>query len=121
MSLFKYASAELRKDRKWVESVVRKTWRALEFVDDELKGDRTIVLAAVRQSGHAMRFASEKMRNDKEIVLAVLAAHPEDSDVCAESCRGIARQCITQPLATPPELGSSHSAQPTPQETMPTR
>ena len=44
-----------------------------------------------------MKFASEALRNDKEIILAVLAAHPDDSYVCGESSRGIARLSRNRP------------------------
>ena len=48
-NLYRYASAELRKDRAWVLDVIRQDWRALEHTSEVLKGDREIVLSAVNQ------------------------------------------------------------------------
>ena len=75
LNLYKYASNELRSDRRWVREVIMQDWRALEFTSDELKNDREIVLSAVRQDGRAMAFASRELRNDKEVVTAVMQVH----------------------------------------------
>ena len=51
---------------------VRQNGYALRYASAELRGDRKVVMTAVKQNGRALRFASELLRGDREIVIEAL-------------------------------------------------
>lgn len=65
----RFASPELRSDRRLVLEAVRQTGHALEYASLDLRHDRDVVMAAVRTSGLALQFAGEPLRKDREVVL----------------------------------------------------
>jgi uncharacterized protein YoaH (UPF0181 family) len=60
---------ELRRDKRFLLSVLRSNGHALAFVDEDLRGDRQLVMTAVKSHGEAIAFAPECLRRDREVLL----------------------------------------------------
>lgn len=73
--LIKYASDNIKSDRKIVLEAVKQNWKALEYANKIFRKDREIVLVAVKQNGQALEFANEIFRKDREIVLEAVKQH----------------------------------------------
>ena len=68
-------SAELRGDRAIGLAVVRKNWRACQYLTVALRADKEFGLAAVTANGSAVEFLSVELRGDMEIGLAAVRAN----------------------------------------------
>jgi uncharacterized protein YoaH (UPF0181 family) len=73
----KYASDELRADKKVVLAAVMQNGEALKYASDELRADKKVVLAAVMQNGEALKYASVDLRKGgiRTHMLDLLFAH----------------------------------------------
>lgn len=65
----KDAHLSLRKNKNIVLAAVRNNPLALQFASI-LKSDKEVVLEAVKKNGLALQFASEELRNDREVIYA---------------------------------------------------
>jgi len=64
----RFASDELRSNKRMILKAVKSTGLALNFASDELKNDKKVVMEAVKQDGIALVFASDELRDDDEVV-----------------------------------------------------
>ena len=64
---------------------VKQDGGALRFASEELRDDKKVVLEAVKQDGRALRFASEKLCNDKDIQIAAGIIEPSIDDIIADA------------------------------------
>src|SRR3989338_4349086 len=63
----KYASQELKSNKKFVLKVVSKYGSALEFVDEKLKADIDVVTTAILSHPSAILFADPIFKENKEL------------------------------------------------------
>jgi len=64
----RFASDELRSNKRMILKAVKLTGLSLNFASDELKNDKKVVMEAVKQDGIALVFASDELRDDDEVV-----------------------------------------------------
>ncbi len=71
-SVLRHAAHELKNDKTFILSVVRKNAFALRYASDALQMDREVVQAAVQNNGFALAYASRELQGDRELVLAAV-------------------------------------------------
>ena len=49
-------------------AVVQQVRKALKYASKELKNDRKIVLGAIKQDGKYLQYASDELKNDEELL-----------------------------------------------------
>mmetsp|Transcript_10162 Transcript_10162/g.37822 ORF Transcript_10162/g.37822 Transcript_10162/m.37822 type:complete len:484 (-) Transcript_10162:83-1534(-) len=80
-----YASEGLRADPLIVMEAVKVEGTSLQYASTSLKSNRDIVLAAVTQSGWALEFANPVLGGDREIVSAAVRRNVYALEFAAES------------------------------------
>ena len=67
-----YASVELRADKSYVETLVRKFPACLRFATEAHRNDVEVVCSAVAGDGLALEHASVEMKKNREVVMVAV-------------------------------------------------
>lgn len=72
----KFATLELRDDKKAVMESVKRDGYTLEYASSRLQNDEEVALEAIKHRNEAWRFIPDELKDDKDFLEKVFSVNP---------------------------------------------